>query len=228
MRTIFRRQNREKVILERINFILKTKDQGSGFILDNGTGSGKIAIGLQDEGFVVGIDHSSDFIKNRSKGIRVHFINAVGESLPFKSDNFQKVISQMVLEHVSNVKKYLREILRVLKQGGMLYLALPNRMFPIEPHTKIPLITYLPHKLFQKIINIKRGKTYPLNYLNYKLLNVLERIGYTKVWDITLFFLKRAPRFYPSVPQALYQFLIKTYRILRFFIPTWIWVLQKE
>jgi ubiquinone/menaquinone biosynthesis C-methylase UbiE len=226
MRTIFRRDNREKIILERINFILGRPHQGE-FILDDGTGSGEIAIGLQDKGFVVGIDQSANYIKNRSKSNKVQFVKAVGEHLPFKSETFQRIISQMVLEHVFKVKKYLQEIFRVLRQEGLVYIALPNRMFPIEPHTKIPLITYLPHRLFQKIINIKLGKIYPLNYLNYGVLNNIKKMGFRNIWDITIFFLKRAPRFYPSIPLVLCQFLIKTYRILRFFIPTWIWIFQK-
>jgi len=36
----------------------------------------------------------------------------------------------------------------VLKKNGICYIANPNRYFPIEPYYKIPLLHYLPEKLF--------------------------------------------------------------------------------
>jgi SAM-dependent methyltransferase len=49
----------------------------------------------------------------------------VGESLPFKDDSMDAVISVAVLEHVRDPFKCAREISRVLKPGGRLYCAVP-------------------------------------------------------------------------------------------------------
>ena len=43
-------------------------------------------------------------------------------SLPFKSNVFDSIICQAVLEHVKNPKKVVDEMLRVLKPGGHVFL----------------------------------------------------------------------------------------------------------
>jgi SAM-dependent methyltransferase len=50
---------------------------------------------------------------------------AVGESIPFKDDSFDAVISVAVLEHVRNPFECAREIARVLRPGGELYCCVP-------------------------------------------------------------------------------------------------------
>lgn len=49
----------------------------------------------------------------------------IGEKLPFKSDTFDAVFSLAVLEHVKNPFECAQEIIRVLKPGGILYVAVP-------------------------------------------------------------------------------------------------------
>lgn len=48
-----------------------------------------------------------------------------GETLPFKNDTFDGVISLAVLEHVKNPFRCAEEIIRVLKPGGTLIAAVP-------------------------------------------------------------------------------------------------------
>jgi SAM-dependent methyltransferase len=50
---------------------------------------------------------------------------AVNQSLPFKDECFDAVISMDVLEHVTDPFAAAREISRVLKPGGVLYIDLP-------------------------------------------------------------------------------------------------------
>ncbi len=49
----------------------------------------------------------------------------IGEKLPFKSDVFDAIFSLSVLEHVKNPFECVQEINRVLKPGGILYVAVP-------------------------------------------------------------------------------------------------------
>ncbi|MBW4492985.1 MAG: class I SAM-dependent methyltransferase [Oscillatoria princeps RMCB-10] len=49
----------------------------------------------------------------------------IGEKLPFKSNVFDAVFSLAVLEHVKNPFECAREIVRVLKPGGILYIQVP-------------------------------------------------------------------------------------------------------
>lgn len=227
MRFFSKNPNRERTILRRISTILDFQRKDEFRILDDGTGRGMIARGLNNRGTIIGIDQSSEFSKKKSKTGNPQFLKAVGEFLPFKPKSFDVIISQMVLEHVFRVAKYFEEIYRVLKENCTLYLAFPNRGFPIEPHTKIPMIPYFPHGLFQRIVNAKIGKKYPLNYLSYKTLKIISGVGFRKVRDLVPIFLKNQHRFYPSVPPFICLLLVKVYWIVRFFIPTWIWLLEK-
>jgi SAM-dependent methyltransferase len=52
-------------------------------------------------------------------------VMGTGESLPFKNDTFDAVLSLAVLEHVKNPFTCAEEIIRVLKPGGTLIAAVP-------------------------------------------------------------------------------------------------------
>lgn len=73
------------------------------------------------------VDKFTDTNYHRSGDIKVlnkqKFINADGESLPFKDKEFDYVISCHVLEHVENPVKFLSEIFRVGKRG---YIETPS------------------------------------------------------------------------------------------------------
>jgi ubiquinone/menaquinone biosynthesis C-methylase UbiE len=48
------------------------------------------------------------------------------ESLPFKADTFDFLISTELIEHVMYPRKFLNEVHRVLKPGGKMLLSTPN------------------------------------------------------------------------------------------------------
>lgn len=58
----------------------------------------------------------------------------VGERLPFLDDTFDVVFSVAVLEHVKDPSVCAREIVRVLKPGGVLYCEMPF----LQPHHGYP------------------------------------------------------------------------------------------
>jgi SAM-dependent methyltransferase len=62
---------------------------------------------------------------------------ASGEAIPFRSEFFDICVCFETLEHVRSDYDVLREINRVLKRGGGLFLSLPNRFFPVEQHSVI-------------------------------------------------------------------------------------------
>ena len=67
--------------------------------------------------------------------------------LPFKDDIFDIVISNHVIEHLSqedlnDAENHLYTIHKVLNDQGICYFTTPNKNYPIEPHHKIPLIHY--------------------------------------------------------------------------------------
>ncbi len=61
-------------------------------------------------------------------------INATGESLPFSDESFDIVYSANVLEHTQSPERVLREAIRVLRPGGLLYVEVPNFFSYFEGH----------------------------------------------------------------------------------------------
>lgn len=64
-------------------------------------------------------------------------VDVIGDahSLPFKSDEFDAVIMQAVLEHLSDPKLAIKEAFRVLKPNKYLYLEVPFLQgFHADPH----------------------------------------------------------------------------------------------
>jgi len=65
--------------------------------------------------------------------------------LPFADDSFDYVFSNAVIEHVGgpdDARRMLAESRRVARKGA--FHTTPNRWFPIETHTQLPLVHWLP------------------------------------------------------------------------------------
>jgi hypothetical protein len=75
----------------------------------------------------------------------VKFVQADALDLPFADGAFDLIHSSAVLEHVgsiTNQARMIREASRVARRG--ICLTTPNRWFPIEFHTVLPLVHWLP------------------------------------------------------------------------------------
>ena len=64
--------------------------------------------------------------------------------MPFATDSFDLIISNMVLEHVADLELTVREFDRVLKSGGVMRHHFPSRAVLREGHIGIPLAHRLP------------------------------------------------------------------------------------
>lgn len=96
--------------------------------------------------------------------------NKPGEPLPFKTGQFDIVFCSAVLEHVGDKKAqrfFLRELIRV---GKKVFLTTPNRWFPVEVHTVLPFIHWLPCRIHQKILRMI-GKDFYAETGNLNLLS---------------------------------------------------------
>lgn len=120
-----------------------------------------------------------------------------GRNIKLKSHIFDIVYSSATLEHVGNFKdqiKFIKECLRVSK--NFVFITTPNRYYPIDFHTKIPLIHWLPKKIHRKVLNMVGLKFYAkeenLNLLSIsdikKILYKLEINNYQIIKKKFLFF----------------------------------------
>lgn len=76
-----------------------------------------------------------------------------GEGLPFETGEFDVVYSNAVLEHAGSrdrQRKFAAELCRV---AGRVFAVVPNRLFPIEHHTGVPLLHYLPLSVYRALLS---------------------------------------------------------------------------
>jgi ubiquinone/menaquinone biosynthesis C-methylase UbiE len=131
--------------------------------------------------------HNAAFLETMYPGVR--FIKADGRDLPFEDGTFEFVHSSAVLEHVGSREqqiRFLREAWRVARKG--VFVTTPNRRFPVEFHTSLPLIHWLPTPLFHKFL-VALGHEFfadenNLNLLSRRSLARAARVAGIERFDI--------------------------------------------
>jgi Methyltransferase domain len=116
----------------------------------------------------VGVEDAS-FLEVLHPGLR--FVRADGLDLPMRDGSFDFAHSSAVIEHVgshTNQAQFLRELWRVARNG--IFVTTPNRWFPIEVHTLIPLVHYLPPSGFRRVLTML-GKDFFANEANLNLMS---------------------------------------------------------
>jgi ubiquinone/menaquinone biosynthesis C-methylase UbiE len=155
-------------------------------ILDVGFGSGGIAAAFSLAGAIVsGIDVEPDLKPIADKNVESHGAKADlqiynGTEFPFPDNSFDYVICSAVLEHVSFPEVVLKEIFRVLKPKGRVWLALPNKYWPKETHTLVYFVSYMPRKMADMYLKIlKRSPLEDDNLHFYSYFDVLKMVNKT-------------------------------------------------
>lgn len=111
----------------------------------------------------------ASFLEQQYPGLQYVWANAL--DLPFPDGSFDLVHSAAVLEHVgsfANQRKMIRECLRVARRG--IFVTTPNRWFPIEVHTQVPLLHWLPTPVYRGLFR-KFGYDYFADEANLNLMS---------------------------------------------------------
>ena len=140
-----------------------------GETLDVGCGIGDL---LKYNPDIIGVDINPSAVNHcKNMGLKAQLMEK--DKLPFKSQNFDNVILDNVLEHIKKPKPLLIEITRVLKKNGIFILGVPGlKGYAHDPDHKI---FYSKEKLIELIkshgfVHIKSfGMPLNFNWLSSKM-----------------------------------------------------------
>ncbi len=116
-----------------VNTVNKYARPGSR-ILDMGCGNGLSSYMLSESGHrVMGTDISAFFLSDSAhlQNDRLRYQACDALDLPFADSSFDVVCSTELIEHVTDAPRALLEMMRVLKDGGILVITGPNLCSPI-------------------------------------------------------------------------------------------------
>ncbi len=74
----------------------------------------------------------------------IRCVTADGRDLPFEDGAFDIAFSNAVVEHVGGRADQSRFVEELCRVGRRVFLSTPNRWFPIETHTLLPFVHWLP------------------------------------------------------------------------------------
>jgi SAM-dependent methyltransferase len=114
---------------------LRLLGDGAGRLLDVGCGTGAQTVAFRDAGWkVTGVDTSEDMLRRaRDRGLDV--LRADAAALPFEDDSFDAVVSLWTHTDVDDFAAALREVARVLREGGPFVYAGAHPCF-VGPHSR--------------------------------------------------------------------------------------------
>jgi SAM-dependent methyltransferase len=191
-------------------------------ILDYGCGSGHIASYFCERNDVT----AADVVDNRDPDQRdgMGFVFIESEPLPFEEASFDIVLLNHVIVYVPERNRLMREIHRILRDGGVCYFALPNRNFPRETHSKLPFINYLPQPMFFAVFKRVMCSDQPVYLLSYRdMLQLINTAGF-KHKEYTVEIIRNPEKYFaPRLPFHRYF-----PACLRHVSPTNVFILVKE
>jgi ubiquinone/menaquinone biosynthesis C-methylase UbiE len=156
-------------------------------VLEVGCGTAALAAAMARRGAsVVASDVSLRWLVLAQKRLAdeaaaVELVACAAESLPFPDEGFDVVAASDVVEHVESADRFVVECARVLRPGGLLFLATPNRYsLGLEPHVRLWGVGLLPRPLAERYVQAARKTSYShVRLLSARGLGrLLERHGF--------------------------------------------------
>jgi SAM-dependent methyltransferase len=117
------------------------------------------ALGLQDgAGF-------------RARYPHIGYVQGDACDLPFADGQFDVVFSNAVIEHVGSRERQRKLVAEALRGGRRVFLTTPNRLFPVEVHTRLPLVHWLPERAADRVYEkLRREEARDLHLLSRRAL----------------------------------------------------------
>lgn len=202
-------------------------DWSEADVLDVGTGSGHIARALAAVArSVTSVDVRDERVERRGYS----FHQVAGAQLPFADASFDVVVTNHVIEHLRDQRKHIAEIHRVLRPGGSVYLATPNRYTLFEPHHRLPLLSWLPPALADAYLRAARGRRWDIQPLSHRGVLCMVAGSFDPL-ERTAAVLQRPERYAVDVAPWMKAILLglpsSVLNLVALAAPTYIFVLRK-
>jgi SAM-dependent methyltransferase len=229
------RRQKARKILTVLRYHLGRQDLAGLQILDIGCSLGWfVETAVEDGASAIGLDIDLPGLAmaRRERDPGCGFLAADGEALPFRDESVDVVVFNHIYEHVIDADDVMSEIRRILKPGGVAYLGLGNRLGLIEPHYKLPFLSWLPHPMADRYIRaFGKADSY---YERFRTLRGLKRMtAGLHVFDYSFSVVADPPVFAAEdiaggASSAISRRLGRPgRRAARWLLPTYIWVAAK-
>ncbi|MHB8494831.1 MAG: class I SAM-dependent methyltransferase [Casimicrobiaceae bacterium] len=202
-------------------------------VLDIGCSAGLITEEVaRSAAWVVGVDVDFDALAHAASLLgAAHFVHASATRLPFAEGTFDAVVCNHVYEHVSDPLALMWEVHRVLRSGGACYFAGGHRLQLIEPHYRLPFLSWLPRRSASAWI---RRRGYAARYeemfvVPWRLRRLFVAFSSAKLISPAML---REPRRYgfprlAQLPRMLQFGVAVSSGLVAWLAPTWIFLLRR-
>lgn len=183
---------RPYALAKRLGFIGPFLTSNNARFLDCGCGAGEYVFQIVDQ---FGLDaFGIEYDREKVAQARLHpqhghrISQGDVQTLPFGEGSFDYAMLNEVLEHVPDDSAALKDVYRILKPGGLLFVFSPNRWFPFETHGVylkrsnrliphwVPFVPYVPLALGNRFL-----RYWARNYGQKELRTSVTRAGFSIV-----------------------------------------------
>lgn len=165
----YRRERVEKARV--IHRLCGDEIEASDRVVDLGAGTGIIKRELEDMTgkYILGMEMDVSFVE-----VRDGMVAGDATRLPLPGASVDFALLNHLYEHVRDQSGLFHELARVLTPGGAAYVAAGNRLAVMEPHYRLPFLSWLPGPLADAYLRASgRGESY--DDIRFRTRGGLER-----------------------------------------------------
>lgn len=129
-----------------------------------------------------GFEIDTTFVVEREKMVGADVLR-----LPLADASLDFALMNHLYEHVDDAAALFREAFRVLRPGGRAYVTAGSRLALIEPHYRLPFLSWLPRPASSAYLRLSgRGRAYEgIRFLTWRPLDRRMRDAGFRVHDLT-------------------------------------------
>jgi ubiquinone/menaquinone biosynthesis C-methylase UbiE len=174
-------ETRERFLMIRDKILRVVHDGKPGqtwSVLDVGCNTGAQCLLWSELGHrVYGLDVNEKLlelarVRAAEAGRNVEFVLGTAASLPWPENHMDVCLAVELLEHVPDWEDCLKEFARVVRPGGVLFLATSNKLCPVQNEFNLPLYSWYPAPIKRWCERLSvTTRPWLANYATYPAMN---------------------------------------------------------